>query len=131
MDGQAIIQLLGAIGAAGAVTAVVNAIFGRRKMSADVVKTINEAAGGIVERVEADNARLRLENNTLDSKVDDVQAQVRAAERKAWEAEQRAHRLAEALIAYVSYAGRQTDVIRELGGVIEDPPEVPAELLTD
>lgn len=128
MDGQAIIQLLGAIGAAGVVTAIVNAIFGRKKMSADVVKTINEAADGAVKRVEDDNARLRKENEALDEKVDDCAQKAREAEERAWHAERRADRLADALIAYVSYAGRQTDVIRELGGVIEDPPAVPEEL---
>lgn len=130
MDGQAVIQLLGAVGGAGAVTAIVNAVFNRRKMSADVVKTINEAAGGIVERVEADNTRLRAENQLMDSRFDEIQAKAREAEQRAWRAEQRAHKLAEALIAYVSYAGRQTDVIRSLGGVIDDPPGVPDELLT-
>lgn len=122
MDGQAIIQLLAAIFSAGAITAVVNAVFGRKKMSADVVKTINEAADSAVKRVEDDNKRLRGENEELDAKVDAATERARLAER-------RVSQLTDALIAYVSYAGRQTDVIRALGGVIEDPPAVPAELL--
>lgn len=129
MDGQAVIQLIGAIFGAGALTAIVNALFSRRKMSADVVKTINEAADSAVKRVEDDNVRLRAENRELTQRVDDVVEQARQAESKAYAAEQRAVRLTDALIAYISYAGRQTDVIRGLGGVIDDPPAVPAELL--
>lgn len=122
MDGQAIIQLLAAIFSAGAITAVINAVFGRKKMSADVVKTINEAADSAVKRVEEDNKRLRAENEELDAKVD-------AATERARQAERRVSQLTDALIAYISYAGRQTDVIRALGGVIDDPPAVPAGLL--
>lgn len=122
MDGQAIIQLVGAVFGAGTIAAIVNALFSRRKMSADVVKTINEAADSAVKRVQEDNARLRLENKELKERVDEVEEDARTARR-------RAERLTDALIAYVSYAGRQTDVIRTLGGEIEDPPEVPAELL--
>lgn len=122
MDGQAIIQLLGAIFGAGVLTAIVNAFFQRKKMSADVVKTINEAADSAVKRVEDDNLRLRQENRELKERVEEVEEEARTARR-------RAERLTDALISYVSYAGRQTDVIRGLGGVIEDPPEVPAELL--
>lgn len=121
-DGPAIVQLLGALGLAGVLSAIVAGLFGRRKMSADVVKTINEAADTAVKRVEDDNARLRRENKELDEKVDGAIERARVAE-------QRVARLTDALVAYVSYAGRQADVIRELGGVIDDPPEVPAELL--
>lgn len=128
MTGDAIIQLLGALGAAGILGSVINAIFGRKKMSADVVKTINEAADSAVKRVEEDNKRLRLENHDLDVKVDGCIERARGAEERANAAERRAERLSDALIAYVSYAGRQTDVIRELGGVIDDPPVVPEEL---
>lgn len=128
MNGQALIQLLAAVFGAGGFVAIVNALFGRKKMSADVVKTINEAADGAVKRAEDDNARLRAENRELDSRVDECESKAREAKDRAYRAERRADRLADALIAYVSYAGRQTDVIRELGGVIEDPPDVPAEL---
>lgn len=128
MTGDAIIQLLGALGAAGILGSVINAIFGRKKMSADVVKTINEAADSAVKRVEDDNKRLREENREHDAKIDACIERARAAEERANSAERRADRLSEALIAYVSYAGRQTDVIRELGGVIDDPPAVPEEL---
>lgn len=128
MTGDAVLQLLGAFGFAGILGTVIQAFLGRKKMSADVVKTINEAADSAVKRVEDDNKRLREENKELDEKVDAFIAKAREAEEKALRAERRADRLADALIAYVSYAGRQTDVIRELGGVIDDPPVVPEEL---
>jgi hypothetical protein len=128
VEAQEVIQLVAAIFGASAVTAVVNALFSRRKMNADVVKTINEAADSAVKRVTEDNIRLRAENHAMTSRVDEVIQKARQAQDRAYQAEQKASRLADALIAYVSYAGRQTEVIRSLGGVIDDPPEVPAEL---
>jgi hypothetical protein len=129
VDGEAILQLLGALGIAGAVSAAVNAFFGRKKMSADVVKTINEAAGGIVERVERDNARLRASEAELEKKVDHCETRVQQAESAAWTAERRAGLLADTLLAYVSYVGHQADVIRKLGGQVKDPPEIPDAVL--
>lgn len=129
MNGQAVIQLLGALGVAGVISAIINAFFGRKKMGADVSAKLNEAAGGIVERVESDNARLREENSKLDAKVDQGIEASRAAEDRAFRAERRGDRLSEVLREYIAYSARQTAVIRSLGGTIEDPPEVPPELL--
>lgn len=128
-DAQSLVQLLGALLGAGALSAIVAGLFGRKKMSADVVKTINEAADSAVKRVEDDNTRLRAENTKLDEKVDKATEKARAAEARVYRAEQRANRLTDALLAYISYAGRQTDVIRGLGGVIDDPPAIPEGLL--
>lgn len=129
MNGQAVIQLLGALGVAGVISAIINAFFGRKKMGADVSAKLNEAAGGIVERVEADNTRLRDENMKLDDRVEQIILASRAAEDRAYRAERRADRLSEILREYVTYSARQTEVIRSLGGTIEDPPDVPAELI--
>lgn len=129
MSGAAILQLLGAGGFAAVLVAVINAIFNRKKMSADVVKTINEAAGGVVERVEADNQRLRNENQELEDEVRQATKTARLADDRAYAAERRSARLAEVLREYVDYTRRQSEVIRELGGRIEDPPDVAAELL--
>lgn len=129
MNGQAIVQLLGALGVAGMATAILNAIFGRKKMSADVVKTINEAADSAVKRTDADNARLRKEREELDVRLEGLEREASEAKAQARAAERRADRLTDALLAYVSYAGRQTDVIRALGGVIDDPPGIPEGLL--
>jgi hypothetical protein len=130
MDAQGIVQLIAAILGAGAITAVVNGIFGRKKMSADVVKTINEAAGSVVERIEDDNARLREENGRLHREVEAAVSVARRADDHAYSLDRRAQRLAEFLREYMLYARRQSDVIRSLGGTIEDPPEVPSDLLT-
>lgn len=131
MDAQGVIQLVAAILGAGAITAVVNGIFGRKKMSADVVKTINDAAGGVVQRVEADNARLRKENHKLEEEVQAATRVARRADDIAYRAELRSRRLAELLQDYITYSMRQSEVLRELGGVIEDSPVVPADLHID
>jgi hypothetical protein len=131
VDAQGVIQLVAAILGAGAITAVVNGIFGRKKMSADVVKTINDAAGGVVQRVEADNARLRKENHKLEEEVRVATGVARRADDIAYHAELRSRRLAELLRDYIAYSVRQSEVLRELGGVIEDGPVVPADLPID
>lgn len=116
MEGAAIIQLIGSILGAGALVAIVNGIFNRKKLSADAVNVINEAATTAVSRVEHDNTRLRRENQ-------ETRLELREYERKV-------DRLGDALRAYVAYAARQATVIRTLGGVIEDPPSISEELLS-
>lgn len=115
MTGSDLIQLLGSLGGAGVVAAVVNAVINRRKMGADVTKVIQEAAGTAVERVEKDNARLRLENERVWTKLREV--------------EQENATLVDAMRDQLAYTRRQTEEIRRLGGDVGDPPELPAALL--
>lgn len=115
MDGNQLFQLLGSIGGASIVAAVVNAIINRRKMGADVTKVIQEAAGTAVERVEKDNARLREENEKLWVKL-------RACE-------QENATLIDAVRDQQAYSRRQSEEIRRLGGTVEDPPDLPAALV--
>lgn len=155
MTGDALIQLLGAIGGASVVTAVVNAIVNRRKMGADVTKVIQEAAGGAVALVQADNTRLREELATLKSehaaeflalKLETTQEarrlktehtveveSLRGANedlwRKAREQEQENAVLTDVIRDQADYTRRAASEIRRLGGNIEDPPELPMALL--
>lgn len=129
MDPQVIIQIVGTILGGSVLAALLNAVFGRKKMSADVAARLNEAAGGLVERVEDDNERLRKENKALEEEVHKATATARTADERAYRAERRSERLAEVLRDYVAYAARQTVALRAVGGVIEDPPDVPVELM--
>lgn len=110
-----VFQLVGTLVAGGVVQAIWRAVQKRRQMPTTAVSIIQQAAGTAVQRTEKDNVRLRAENDRLD------------AEKRA--VDHRNDVLLDALREQVAYTKRQTQVIRELGGHIEDPPPLPAELL--
>lgn len=116
VNGSAIIQFVGTLLSAGLLTSVIRAIQNRRKLPTNAVTVLQQAASTAVERTDADNARLRLENES-----------VRVKERAT---DQLNAILLDALQEQVAYSKRQTVVIRQLGGVIEDPPPLPPHLLT-
>lgn len=116
MTGGQVIQFVGTLVSAGVLTRVIQAIQNRRKLPTNAVTVLQTAASAAVQRTDADNARLRLENDAI-----------RAKERAT---DQLNAILLDALQEQVSYSKRQTAVIRELGGVIEDPPPLPPQLLT-
>lgn len=115
MNGTAVLQLLGSLGLAGVATAAVNAIFNRRKLSADATKVINEAASTAVERVEGDNTRLRIENTAS-------RLEIRSLERDK-------DLLIDVVRAQHDFGIRAAQAIRALGGEIEGPPDLPRALL--
>lgn len=127
-----LIQLLGSISGAGVVTAVVSAIINRRKMSADVTEVIQKAAGTAVERVEGDNARLRLELKELKAEHNVETESLRGANQDLWakarEAEQENAMLIDAVRDQRAYAVRLAGRLRELGVDVEDPPSLPSGL---
>ena len=115
MTARDIFQFIGTLLGAGVMQAIYRAVLKRRAMPTTAVSIIQAAAGTAVERTEKDNERLRAENERLD------------VENRALD-----HRndvLLDALREQVAYTKRQTQVIRELGGEIEDPPPLPPELL--
>jgi hypothetical protein len=61
MTGDDVVQLFAAAGGASILTAFINALFNKRKLGAEATEIITKGAAGIVERVEADNKRLREE----------------------------------------------------------------------
>lgn len=56
---QIVIGILGTLGLGAVGAAVVTGLFSRKKLGADATEIISRAAAGVVERTEADNARLR------------------------------------------------------------------------
>ena len=107
MDVIELLRLIGAVAGSAVLTKLLDAWFNRRKMSADAVDVIQKAAGGVVERIEADNTRLRSENTTLERHND---------------------LLVYALRDQNSYSWRLAQEVRRLGGTVPDPPELPDEI---
>jgi hypothetical protein len=73
MDPEFVANMLFSVGGAAIVAAVINAIMGRKKLSAEATQIITEAAGGFVQKVEADNARLRSELSTAKARIDGLE----------------------------------------------------------
>lgn len=69
-------------GAVGLITAVFQAIVGRRKLSADAAAVIEESASSAVKRVETDNARLRERVEKIETLVDDLRKELRSKDRR-------------------------------------------------
>lgn len=115
MDSDELIRLVGAFFASSVLTTLLTGWQNRRKMSADAVNILQTAAGTAVERSERDNARLREEN-----------AQAHLEKRQA---ERHNELLIDAVHALSAYSKRQSEEIRRLGGRLEDPPDLPDELL--
>lgn len=67
------LQALGFIGLGGVFVAIVNGLFSKRKLSADATKIITDAASGIVERLQQENARILGANTVLTGRVDAMQ----------------------------------------------------------
>lgn len=52
------LQLLGALGFGGILATIINAMFNKRKLSAEATEVITKAASGVVERLEKENQRI-------------------------------------------------------------------------
>ena len=66
MNSAGLLQLLGSVGATTIFVAVINGVINRKKLGAEAVKVVSDAASGLVERVERDNERLRLREANLE-----------------------------------------------------------------
>lgn len=74
-------QILIAVGGGGLGATIVglfNAFFGRKKMSAEATRVIEESASSAVKRVDADNARLRERLEKLEAIVEELRGSVRS-----------------------------------------------------
>lgn len=107
MDGAELIRLLGAVFGSAVVTQLLQSWSGRKRMSADAVNLIQQAAGGITKVTAEDNVRLRAENRVLEH---DNGA------------------LVHALRDQIAYSRHLAEGLRSLGGHVEDPPPLPDEL---
>jgi hypothetical protein len=64
------LQLAASTALATVIVAVINGFLQRRKVGADTTKTLTDAAGGFVERIDHDNERLRNDNRRLEQGSD-------------------------------------------------------------
>lgn len=85
----------------------------RRKLPTNAVTVLQNASSSQIELTRQDNERLRKDNRELDRRNDEL--------------DRRNDVLLHALREQVAYSKRQSQVIRQLGGVIEDPPPLPPE----
>lgn len=76
------LQALGYVGLGGVFVAIINGLFSKRKLSADATKIITDAASGIVERLQQENARVAASNLLLSGKVEALQ--IEQAAEKEW-----------------------------------------------
>jgi len=68
---EVLITLLGGGGVAGILGAIITGITNKRRLGAEATEIITKAASGVVERVEAENTRLR-------ARVDECEAEIEA-----------------------------------------------------
>lgn len=115
-------QLLGSVIGTGVVTTAVNALINRRKMSADTVAVLDKAASNAVQRTEDDNTRLRTELRGLRGENEELWSKARSLEHEN-------ATLIDVVRDLTAHARRQAAEIRRLGGRVDDPPELPAELV--
>jgi hypothetical protein len=68
-----ILRWFTSFGVAGVLLAVVNGLFGKRKLSAEATKIITDAASGTLKDVRDENVRLLARTATLESRVTAVE----------------------------------------------------------
>ena len=100
------------------IVAAIAAVMNRRKLSAEATEIITKASTGVVERVEADNARLRQEQQALSRRLDHIVEVNRVREQ----------RQVEHLTLWHRYCATLGDALRSRGGQVPDPPPMWVEL---
>lgn len=123
MNSVVVIASLLSAGAATIIVALLNALFNRRKLSAEATQIITQAAAGTVENVMRDNAELRTRMGKLDERLAHLDAALELAERR-----ERSHQADEErwrwhMERWHRYCGRLLAELRAAGvSQIEDPP---------
>lgn len=74
MESDVLVQLLGSAALAAIAGAIINGIINRRKLGAEATEIITKAASGVVERLEAERARIANENVILRERVTALEA---------------------------------------------------------
>ncbi len=110
------LQWLSSAAVSAVVIAVITGLFSKRKISAEATKIIADAASGVVERLEKENARVILSNSTLAQRVEAQQSDV--------DQMKRTQRLqGDALAIHAFWDNQAVEKLREQG--IELPPPPP------
>jgi hypothetical protein len=112
------LQLLGSAAVGAVLVAIIGGLFSKRKLSAEATDIITKAASGVVERLEAENARVIASNTLLSGKVEAQQIQVDQVQRA-----QRAQ--GEALAIHAFWDRQAVEALREHGIDLPPPPPLP------
>lgn len=104
--------------ATAVLVAALAAVVNRRKLSAEATEIITKASVGVVDRVEADNKRLREDQVRLEKRLDHIVNVNRVREQ----------RQVEHLTLWHRYCALLGDALRERGGQVPDPPPMWVEL---
>lgn len=117
--GQTIIAALTSAGFVALITAVIQAVVGRKKMSADAAQIIEKAAGSAVERSEEEIKKLyaRLVEaekkiGQMDRDMSAMRVEMREKDRRVFDLEHQVEDLTEDLIAMVEYIEEMHEDLR-------------------
>lgn len=72
-DTQTVLLLITSSGFTAVVVSVITAIMNKKKIKAEEVNIISQAAGNIVDRLENENVRLRLDITSSDDRISDLE----------------------------------------------------------
>lgn len=117
-----ILPLLLGAGGATIIAAIVNAVFNRRKLSAEATQIITQAAAGTVENIMKDNASLRLELGEVKAKMIELTAIVELSEQRERHFTITEERYRWHMQQWHSYCTRLANRMRAAGLEVEDPP---------
>jgi uncharacterized membrane protein len=106
--GQIIMALASSTALATVLAAAIAGFFSRRKLSAEATEVITKAASGVVERLEAENARISVGRNELAARVSSLEEQER--------------RRAAALVVHEAWDRMAVRTLRDAGHPLPDPP---------
>lgn len=127
--GQMIITALTSAGFVALITAVIQAVVGRKKMSADAAQIIEQAAGSAVERsqkeIEALTERLEKAEGTIATmgkQMSEMKDQMREKDQRVDDLEDQVEDLTDDLDAVVEYAIELRAKLREIDPTLELPP---------
>lgn len=112
-----LLLILTSVGFTGIVTSIVASVVNRRKLKADTTEVISQAAGSLVERLEAENTRLAEDRDKAWAKVADLEL---LEDKRRAEMDQ----LREQIIEARDYERGLIQQVRDLGGNPPEPPKV-------
>lgn len=112
MSPELLTALLGGGGLGAIAAAVVAGLFSRRKLGAEATEIITKAASGVVERLEAELARVTNERGAMRDELEQV--------RREWTAERLVWR--QVLTIHAAWDTLAIGKLTECGVVIQAPP---------
>lgn len=122
MTGELVLAILGSAGFTAIIGAIINAVFNRRKLSAEATQIITQAAAGTVENVMRDNTELRAKVDKLETAMTKMQGIIELSEQR-----ERINMITEEryrwhMQQWHRYAATLAGEVERLGGNVGEPP---------